>query len=270
MLPSPTPGLDVLVVIPTYNERESLPVLVEGLRQSVPAAHLLVVDDNSPDGTGDLAEKLNAQWGAVHLLRRPGKQGLGVAYRAGLGWALERGYPRIVHMDADLSHDPRDVPRLLAAAQTADLAIGSRYVTGGDTVGWPLRRKVLSRSANLYARTMLRLPVHDLTGGFKCWHADVLRAIHVTELTSNGYVFMVETTWRAVRQGFRPVEVPIVFQERRLGTSKMGLGLAAEGFKQVLKWSVEKKSTEEVAASSRPRAPRRVVPLDKTAASRVQ
>jgi dolichol-phosphate mannosyltransferase len=235
-------GQGVLVVVPTYNERENVPVLLGMLRQVLPCAQVLVVDDASPDGTGQLVEDLSRAHGGFHLLQRPGKQGLGVAYRAGFRWALQRDYERIVQMDADLSHHPDDLPRLLAASKTSDLAIGSRYVWGGDTVGWPLRRRLLSRSANFFARSMLRLPVRDLTGGFKCWRPEVLSAIGVTEVTSNGYVFQVETTLRTVRAGFQCRELPIVFRERELGTSKMGLGLAAEGFKQVLKWSLEKRS----------------------------
>jgi dolichol-phosphate mannosyltransferase len=229
-------------VVPTYNERENVPVLLGMLRQVLPCAQVLVVDDASPDGTGQLVKDLSGAHGGLHLLQRPGKQGLGVAYRAGFRWALQRDYERIVQMDADLSHHPDDLPRLLAASQTSDLAIGSRYVWGGDTVGWPLRRRLLSRSANFFARSMLRLPVRDLTGGFKCWRPEVLKAICVTEVASNGYVFQVETTLRTVRAGFQCLELPIIFRERELGTSKMGLGLAAEGFKQVLKWSLEKRS----------------------------
>jgi dolichol-phosphate mannosyltransferase len=235
-------GRGLLVVVPTYNERGNVPVLLGKLRQVLPCAQVLVVDDASPDGTGQLIEDLSGAHGGLHLLRRPGKQGLGVAYRAGFRWALERGYERIVQMDADLSHHPDDLPRLLAATETHDLVVGSRYVRGGGTVGWPLRRRLLSRTANFFARSMLRLPVCDLTGGFKCWRPEVLSAIGVTELTSNGYVFQVETTLRAVRAGFRFQELPIVFRERELGTSKMGLSLAGEGFIQVLKWLLEKRA----------------------------
>jgi dolichol-phosphate mannosyltransferase len=228
----------VVVVTPTYNERENVPLLLSGLGQHIPDADVLIVDDGSPDGTGDLVEQMSRTRPNVHLLRRPGKQGLGVAYQAGLGWALERGYARIVQMDADLLHPPDRVADLVAATDEADLAIGSRYVPGGAVVGWPLRRRIISRAANIYARTLLRLPVHDLTTGFKCWRAEALAALNLPTLTASGYVFLVEGTYRAICLGFKAREVAVVMRNREHGVSKMGMGVAREGMVQVLRWAM--------------------------------
>jgi dolichol-phosphate mannosyltransferase len=228
-----------LVVVPTYNEADNLEELAARLRRAVPDAELLVVDDGSPDGTADLARTLGRRMGGVHVLARSGKQGLGAAYRAGFAWALERGHRRVVQMDADLSHDPADVPRLLARLADADLAIGSRYVRGGAIDGWPAGRWLLSRAANLYAQLMLAAPVRDLTGGFKAWRAATLERIGVAGLRSNGYVFQVETTLRAMQAGLRPAEIPILFRERIRGVSKMGLHVAAEGLGQVIRLAWE-------------------------------
>ena len=217
-----------LVVIPTYNERENLPVLLDRLFAAVPDAHALIVDDGSPDGTGALADERASSDPRVHVLHRTSKDGLGRAYLAGFSWGLGHGYDRLVQMDADLSHDPADVPRLLAATETADFALGSRYVDGGGTVNWGLMRRVLSRGGSLYARTILGLPHHDLTGGFKCWNRRVLQAIDLPTVQSNGYSFQIEMTFRALRRGFRAVEVPIVFTDRIDGVSKMSKRIVFE------------------------------------------
>ena len=224
-----------LVVIPTYNERENLPVLLDRLFAAVPDAHALIVDDGSPDGTGALADERASSDPRVHVLHRTSKDGLGRAYLAGFSWGLGHGYDRLVQMDADLSHDPADVPRLLAATETADFALGSRYVDGGGTVNWGLMRRVLSRGGSLYARTILGLPHHDLTGGFKCWNRRVLQAIDLPTVQSNGYSFQIEMTFRALRRGFRAVEVPIVFTDRIDGVSKMSKRIVVEAVGMVWK-----------------------------------
>lgn len=215
-----------LIVIPTYNEKENLPTLVTQLREQVPTAHLLIVDDGSPDGTGTMADGYAAADSQVHVLHRTTKDGLGRAYVAGFTWGLEKGYTRLVQMDADLSHNPCDVPRLLAA--DADLVIGSRYVAGGGTVNWGLGRRLLSRGGCLYARTILGLPLQDLTGGFKCWRRAALEAVNLPEIRSNGYSFQIEMTWRALQAGFRATEVPILFTDRVDGVSKMSKRIVFE------------------------------------------
>lgn len=220
--------MSTLIVIPTYNEKENLPTLVERLRKAAPEAHLLVVDDGSPDGTGAIADEIAAQDPAVHVLHRDSKDGLGRAYIAGFTWGLSRGYAKLVQMDADLSHDPNDVPKLIAATDTADFALGSRYVPGGGTVNWGLFRRVLSRGGSLYARTILSLPYQDLTGGFKCWNRRVLEAIDLPSIQSNGYSFQIEMTFRALKKGFQAVEVPIVFTDRVDGVSKMSKRIVVE------------------------------------------
>ncbi len=209
--------MSAFVVTPTYNESENLPTLVEKLGD----VRILVVDDGPPDGTGDLAEELGCD-----VLRRPGKQGLASAYVDGMTRALELGATRVVQMDADLSHDPADVPRLLASE--ADLALGSRYVPGGGTRGWPLHRKLLSRGGSIYSRLWLGLPYRDLTGGFKAWRAETLRAVLAEPIASEGYAFQVEMTVRAHRLGASIEEIPIVFTERVAGASKMSAKIAIE------------------------------------------
>ncbi len=220
--------MSTLIIIPTYNEKENLPTLVERLRSEVPDAHLLIVDDGSPDGTGAMADAMAERDPQVHVLHRTSKDGLGRAYLAGFDWGLSRGYEVLVQMDADLSHDPSDVPKLLHAARSADFALGSRYVPGGGTANWGLFRRVLSRGGSLYARTILGLPHHDLTGGFKCWNRRVLEAIDLPTIRSNGYSFQIEMTFRAIRKGFRAIEVPIVFTDRVDGVSKMSKRIVFE------------------------------------------
>lgn len=221
-----------MIVLPTYNERDNLERVVEAIgaeRARTPfPGDVLVVDDASPDGTGELAGELAARHDWVHVLHRPGKRGLGLAYVHGFRWALERDYTHIIEMDADLSHPPEAVPRLLDAAADADLVLGSRYVPGGGVVGWPAHRRLISRGGSLYARTLLGVSVRDLTGGFKCFHRRVLENTDLDSVHGQGYVFQVELTYRTLRMGGRVREVPITFCDRTAGTSKMTLGIVSE------------------------------------------
>jgi dolichol-phosphate mannosyltransferase len=213
------------IVLPTYNESDNLPGIVAAVRAALPQARLLVVDDNSPDGTGAVAERLDG----VDVLHRPVKQGLGPAYVAGFARALEQGAAYVFEMDADFSHDPADLPRLLAAVRDgADLAVGSRYVPGGGVENWHWMRRAVSRAGCLYARAVLRVPVRDLTGGLKCFRAETLRAIDYSTVRSRGYAFQVELTYRTLLAGRRVHELPIVFHERREGHSKMTGRIALE------------------------------------------
>lgn len=212
-----------MVVVPTYQEAEGVPAVIAGALAALPGALVLVVDDASPDGTAQRARSAGAE-----VLVRRGPRGLGAAYRDGFAWALERGFDPICQMDADGSHDPADLPRLVAALGHADLVLGSRYVAGGATRNWGLVRRVLSRGGNLYARTTLRLPFRDLTGGFKAWRADALRRVEPATLRAEGYAFQVEATVRALRAGARVVELPITFTERRSGVSKLHGGIVWE------------------------------------------
>jgi dolichol-phosphate mannosyltransferase len=224
-----------LVIIPTYNERENLGRLVPAILRQDESIDVLVVDDNSPDGTGQLARSLAARSHRVRAMHRAGKLGLGTAYLAGFREALECGYRHVVEMDADFSHDPADLPRLIAPVRDgeADLTLGSRWVAGGGTRRWPLRRRLLSRSGSLYARTVLGVPVRDLTGGFKCFHRRVLLALDLERVSSTGYGFQIELTYRALRAGFRVRELPIVFTERECGVSKMSGGIVTEAMRMV-------------------------------------
>jgi dolichol-phosphate mannosyltransferase len=228
----------VAVVIPTFNEAENLEEIVGRVRASVPAADILVADDNSPDGTGEIADKLAAGDDHVHVLHRPGKQGLGAAYLAGFGWALDRGYGAVVEMDADGSHDPAELPALLAALADADLVVGSRWVRGGTVRNWPRSRELLSRGGNAYARVMLGLPVRDATGGYRAYRASTLHDIGLHSVRSQGYCFQIDLTLRAVRAGKRVVEVPITFTERAHGNSKMSRSIVAEALWKVTEWGV--------------------------------
>ena len=218
-----------LIVIPTYNERDGVTAIIDAVRASVPSAHILIVDDNSPDGTGQIADEMAARDPQVRVKHRPGKQGLGPAYVDAFQQALQEGWQRIVQMDADFSHDPKDIPRLLVALDAgAGLAIGSRYVPGGGTVNWGLRRRLVSRGGSLYARTILAVKIRDLTGGFKAWTADTLRAVSLDDVAAKGYGFQIEMTYRALGAGVRVVEIPIQFVDRRLGQSKMSGTIFAE------------------------------------------
>ncbi|MRG92524.1 polyprenol monophosphomannose synthase [Polyangium spumosum] len=224
----------ILVVTPTYNERDNLPRFVRSVLEVVPEAHVLVVDDASPDGTGEVADALAAEDTRVAVLHRPGKLGLGTAYVDGFRRALERGYDVVVEMDADLSHDPKYLPAFLQAIEEgADVVLGSRNVAGGGVVGWGPGRHVLSKGGSLYARTILGVPIRDLTTGFKAFSRRALLAIDIETLRSNGYSFQIETTYRALRKGLRVVEVPIVFVDRRAGHSKMSRSIFAEAVVEV-------------------------------------
>ena len=231
----------VAVIIPTYNERDNLEPIVGRVRAAVPAAHVLVVDDRSPDGTGEIADKLAAADPHVHVLHRPGKSGLGTAYIAGFTWGLENGYDVLVEQDADGSHDPADLPKMLAALDGAGLVIGSRYVPGGTVVNWPKSREALSRGANIYVRIMLGIAVHDATAGFRAYRADTLRAIGLEEVDSQGYCFQVDLTLRTIERGFTIREVPITFTERARGASKMSRAVVAEALWRVAQWGIAKR-----------------------------
>ncbi|HEU5211446.1 MAG TPA: polyprenol monophosphomannose synthase [Gaiellaceae bacterium] len=222
------------VCVPTYNERENLEPMARALGEVLrPGDEVLVIDDNSPDGTGEIADRLAAELPYLRVLHRPEKQGIGPAYLDGFRDALARGAELVLEMDCDFSHDPKDVPRLIAAADDADLVLGSRYVRGGGVRNWGLLRRVISRGGSLYAQVLLGLRVRDLTGGFKCYRRAVLEGIDLDAVSSTGYAFQVETTYRSVRAGFRVVEVPITFVDREVGGSKMSRAIVLEGFWRV-------------------------------------
>ena len=225
------------VCLPTYNERENLERMVVALLERLgPDDRLLVIDDGSPDGTGELADRLAAEHDRVAVLHRAKKEGLGPAYLAGFRRALADGAELILEMDCDFSHDPKDVPRLIAATDVADLVLGSRYAPGGGTANWGVLRRFVSRGGCLYAQVFLGLRVRDLTGGFKCFRREVLEAIDLPSVECTGYAFQIELTYRALLRGFKVREVPIVFQDRRVGQSKMSKGIVVEAMRKV--WSM--------------------------------
>ncbi len=230
-------GRGVWVVLPTYNECENIEPMATAILAALPEASLLIVDDSSPDGTGTLADTIAAREARVWVLHRSQKEGLGVAYRDGFRWVLERPDARaVVQMDADFSHDPAALPRLIAPLMgTADLVLGTRYMPGGSTVGWPWYRKIVSRGGTVFARTVLVLPYRDLTGGFKAWRRELIDAIRLRETSGSGYGFQIETTWWAHRRGASIVQVPIVFRERVAGASKMTGGIVREAMLLVLR-----------------------------------
>ena len=227
-----------LVVIPTFNEADNIEAILTAVTAAVPEASVLVVDDGSPDGTGDLVEKVGEADPRIHLLRGEGKRGLGQAYIAGFHWGLDHGYGLFVEMDADFSHDPAAIPDLLRAAADADVVVGSRYIPGGDVVGWSKRRHLLSRAGNVYARLVLGFAVKDATGGFRCYRRAVLETVDLPGVRSNGYAFQIDMTYRAWRLGFRLAEVPITFRERELGTSKMSGSIVREALVAVARWGL--------------------------------
>jgi dolichol-phosphate mannosyltransferase len=221
-----------LIVLPTYNERENLPRVIEAIAAQLPGlpfpGDVLVVDDSSPDGTGEAADALAAEHDWLHVLHRPKKGGLGPAYLAGFDYALRHGYSHVLEMDCDLSHPPDALPRILEASAGADLVLGSRYVPGGAVAGWPVSRRVISRSGCLYARTVLGVRINDLTGGFKCFRRWVLESLDLADVHAGGYAFQIELTYRTLRLGGRVVEVPITFTDRTAGRSKMSRAIVAE------------------------------------------
>ncbi len=232
----------VLVVIPTYNERDNLPLILGRVRASVPSAHVLIADDSSPDGTGQLAEELAGSDESVHVLHRPGKQGLGAAYLDAFGWGLQRGYDVLVEMDADGSHQPEQLPRLLErVAGGADLVLGSRWVRGGEVVNWPRSREVISRVGNTYARLMLGIPLRDATGGYRAFRRTTLEKLGLDTVVSQGYCFQVDLARRAVALDLRVEEVPITFVERELGVSKMSRGIVIEALWRVTQWGATRR-----------------------------
>jgi dolichol-phosphate mannosyltransferase len=228
----------VLVIIPTYQERENIASITARVRAAVPDADILVADDHSPDGTGKIVDELAADDVRLHVLHRAGKHGLGAAYVAGFGWALDRGYDVIVEMDADGSHQPEQLPSLLAALTTADVVLGSRWVPGGQVRNWPRSRQLISRGGNTYARIALSLPLRDATGGYRAYRARVLRSFDLTTVRSQGYCFQVDLALRSWQRGYRVVEVPITFIERELGASKMNRKIVLEALWRVTLWGV--------------------------------
>ncbi len=239
-----------LIIIPTYNEYENLGPLQEQIFSFAPDTDLLIVDDNSPDGTGKLADELAATSPQIHVKHREGKLGLGTAYIAGFQFAVEHGYDVAFEMDADFSHDPRYLPAFLEAIKQADLVIGSRYVEGGGTPNWSLFRRFISGGGNTFARFMLRLPIHDCTAGYRCYRREVLESIDLNSIESQGYAFQVELAYRVYQHGFRIVETPIIFQDRRVGKSKMSRKIFIEGFTWVARARFSKLGKASVAPTS--------------------
>jgi dolichol-phosphate mannosyltransferase len=229
------------MVVPTYNEADNLAWLVERLRVAEPSVDLLVVDDSSPDGTGEIADRLAAADQAVHVLHRPGKGGLGAAYLAGFAWALDAGYDVVGEMDADGSHQPEQLHRLLEALLDADLVIGSRWIPGGSVVNWPLRREALSRGGNLYVRVLLGIEIRDATAGFRVFRRSALEKIDLASVQSTGYVFQPDLVTRCLRAGLTVREVPIEFVERVRGDSKMSGAVAVESLRRITRWGLRER-----------------------------
>jgi dolichol-phosphate mannosyltransferase len=227
-----------LVVIPTFNERENLPLIAARLMTSLPDVDILIVDDNSPDGTGAIASALASGHDRVHVVHRAGKEGLGAAYRAGFDWGLAEGYDRLVEMDADGSHQPEQLHRLLDALDDVDVVLGSRWTPGGEVLNWPLGRMVLSQGGSLYARLALGLPVRDITGGFRAFRASALTSLDYHSVVSQGYCFQIDMLWHAYTAGLRIAEVPITFVERVHGESKMSSGIVREAMGRVTLWGL--------------------------------
>lgn len=226
----------ILVIVPTYNEADNLPLILGRVRAAVPEADVLVADDNSPDGTGRIAEEMASTDPGIHVLHRPGKAGLGAAYLAGFAWGLDHGYGVLVEMDADGSHRPEELPGLLSALIHADVVLGSRWVDGGAVVNWPRSRMVLSKGGSLYTRLALGIKTRDATGGYRAYRADALRSLDLATVTSNGYCFQVDLLWRALQRGLVVREVPITFVEREIGTSKMSQRIVVEALVKVGRW----------------------------------
>ncbi|GCE05949.1 polyprenol monophosphomannose synthase [Dictyobacter aurantiacus] len=227
--------MKTLIIIPTYNEYENLPPLLETIFSYAPQSDILIVDDNSPDGTGQLADKFAAEDPRVHVLHRAGKLGLGTAYVAGFKYSIEHNYDAAFEMDADFSHDPKYLPDFLKAIENADLVIGSRYIPGGSTPNWSFGRRCISGCGNIFARFMLGIPVHDCTAGFRCYRREVLESIDLDTIQSQGYAFQVELAYRVMKQRFRITEIPITFMDRRVGKSKMSRKIVIEAFTFVIR-----------------------------------
>jgi len=227
--------MHMLIIIPTYNELENLPSLLQEIFSYAPTSDILVVDDNSPDGTGELADTMSKEDSRVHVLHRSGKLGLGTAYIAGFKYAISNNYDAAFEMDADFSHDPRFLPDFLAKIEQADLVIGSRYIPGGSTPNWSVGRRLISGCGNIFARVVLRMPIHDCTAGFRCYRREVLESIDLDTVESQGYGFQVELAYRVHKRGFKIVETPIVFMDRRVGKSKMSRAIVLEAFTYVLR-----------------------------------
>jgi len=261
----------VLVLIPTYDERENLPRIVGRVRAAVPGADVLVIDDDSPDGTGEVADGLARFDTQVHVLHRTSKSGLGAAYLAGFAWGLQRGYDVLVEMDADGSHQPEQLPRLLHALDRADVVLGSRWVPGGEVRNWPAHRQLLSRGGSAYTRWALGVQLRDATGGYRAYRRHVLEEIDLHRVASQGYCFQIDLAWRALRAGCQVVEVPITFVERSWGTSKMSGGIVRESLVRVTRWAVEERVAQlrriargepaRVRPGSAPRSRARLVEL---------
>ena len=234
--------MKTLIIIPTYNEIDNLPPLLKEIFSYAPETDILIVDDNSPDGTGDLADEFHQQNSHVHVLHRAGKLGLGTAYIEGFKYAIEHAYDAAFEMDADFSHDPRYLPDFLKAIENADLVIGSRYIPGGDTPNWTIPRRFISGGGNIFARFMLGIPVHDCTAGYRCYRSKVLESIDLDSVQSQGYAFQIELVYRVMQGGFKIVETPIVFMDRRVGKSKMSRKIVIEGFTYVIKARFSKQS----------------------------
>jgi len=234
----------VLVIVPTYNERESLPVIAAGIRQTEPDVHILVADDNSPDGTGEVANLLSASDNSIHVLHRTSKAGLGAAYLAAFAWARSNHYDVVVEMDADGSHRPADLTKILDALSRNDIVLGSRWVKHGKVVNWAKSREVLSRGGNLYTRMWLGIPIHDATGGFRAYRMSALAQMDIENVESQGYCFQVDMAWRATKAGLKVAEVPITFIERELGESKMDGSIVKEALWRVTQWGIEKRFSD--------------------------
>ncbi len=247
--------MKAVIIIPTYNEYENLRPLSQAIFSYAPGCDILIIDDNSPDGTGQLADELSQEDARIHVLHRPGKRGLGTAYVAGFKYAIEHNYDAAFEMDADFSHDPRYLPDFLKAIEDADLVIGSRYIPGGATPNWSLLRRMISGSGNIFARFMLGIPYQDCTAGFRCYRREVLEAIDLDTIQSQGYAFQIELVYRVMKLGFRITETPIVFVDRRGGKSKMSRKIMIEAFSYVIRTRFSKQPAQRVAAATRKQQP---------------
>ena len=232
----------VLVIIPTYNELDALPLILSRVQNSVPTVEILIVDDNSPDGTGGIADQWVSENPGIHVMHRLGKGGLGAAYLAGFAWGLQQGFDVLVEMDADGSHQPEQLPSLLAALEYSDLVLGSRWVEGGGTENWSKNRELLSKGGNYYTKVMLGIDIDDSTGGYRAFKASALRSLDLHEVASQGYCFQVDLAWRAKQRGFVVTEVPITFVEREVGTSKMSRKIVTEALWRVTVWGVDRRA----------------------------